>query len=126
MAELLIRTVDTVHADFYTNCGATKRGDVIVVCPDGWSWGTTERMSGEWRLLIVPDMTMAEAESFLGPERSVDPAHPSRTLQPRSFRINLDALPAGDVTAAQVMAAKVAVPPIPDPAILGDVTSVIG
>jgi hypothetical protein len=55
----------------------------------------------------------------------VDPAHPSKTLQARAFSLNLDAL-TSPITGAMVMAAKVAKAPIPDPAVIGHPTSVIG
>jgi len=118
MAELLVRIVDKVNPDFYLNCGCTKRGHVIAAHPDGWAWGREERANPEWRILMVPDLSLNDVSVFLAPERNVNPRHPSRTLQRRAFKIDLDALPS-TLTAAAVLAAKVPCPPIADPAVVG-------
>lgn len=90
MAELLVRVVDKVNPDFYANTKCLKRGDVIAVCEDGWGWGVEELANPDWRILKIPDMTVAEASVFLAPERNRDPGQPSRTLQRRAFAIDLD------------------------------------
>jgi CxxC motif-containing protein len=91
MSELLVRVKDRTHKDFYIDCGLTKRGDVIAVCPDGWNWGTEEISNPDWRI-IKTDLTEDEASVFLSPERDKDPTQPSRTLQFRAFKIDLDSL----------------------------------
>lgn len=136
MAELLVRVVDKVNVDdFYLNTKCTKRGDVIVVCPDGWLWGSQELANPEWRIVQVPDLMLEEAEALLAPERDVDPRHPSRTLQRRAFALNLD-LPicapmlttvAGpvEIAASVIRAAKHARPAIEDPAVIGPTPGVL-
>jgi hypothetical protein len=96
MAELLVRVTDKVNPDdFYLNTKCTKRGDVIVVQPDGWAWGAMELSAPFWRIIKHSDLTVTEARALLAPELDTDPQHPSRTLQRRKFWLNLfkDAFP---------------------------------
>lgn len=92
MAELLVRVVDKVNEDFYLNCQCTKRGDVIVVQPDGWGWGLEELKNPDWRIIVMPELSLAEAEAMLAPELPVDPLNPSKTLQRRAFKFDLSTL----------------------------------
>ena len=145
MAELLVRVNDKINTDFYLNCQCTKRGDVIVVQGDGWAWGKEELKNPDWRIIKLPGVTVSAASVFLAPELPVDPLNPSKTLQRRIFKINLDdpSIPAAvaavladnkrtvpTITAAAVSfnlaALKVAKPSIADPAIIGSPTTVIG
>lgn len=142
MAELLIRVVDKIHDDFYRNTKMTKRGDVIAAKPDGWPWGKDELNDPRWRIVCLPGISLAQAESFLAEEPEKDPANPSRTLQRRAFKFNLDwaelpadikawiaddsravqklTIPAARLSAATVMnTLKVAKAPIEDVAIIG-------
>lgn len=46
MAELLVKAVDAVHADAVKDArGSYKRGDVVVVMPDGHTWGREELLA---------------------------------------------------------------------------------
>lgn len=90
MAEILVRVVDKVNEDYYLNCGCTKRGDVIVVAPDGWKWGVEERANPEWRILSLPQYSVEDLQAFLAPEKETDPSNPSRTLQKRGFKFDVD------------------------------------
>lgn len=91
MAELLIRVVDKVGTDVFKDAALTKRGDVIVVRPDGWNWGIQELANPEWRIVSIPDMPMVEAEAMLAMEPG-DRSVPN-VLQARMFKFDLDALP---------------------------------
>lgn len=93
MAELLVRVHDKVGADLYRDCQCTKRGDVIVVCPDGHVWGEQEKRQPFWRILRFPRVAVSQASTWLSEEPDIDPRQPSRTRRRRLFRINLDALP---------------------------------
>lgn len=144
MAELLIRVIDKIGADPYQDAQLTKRGDVIVVCPDGWPWSEEERTNPMWRILAVPDLSISEASILLAPERDTDPRHPSRVLQRRAFHLDLDGptfLPLQkdlqDATRAQGLisiavpltawrTAVLAKPALSDPAVLGPSPNVIG
>lgn len=90
MAELLVRRVDKTHTDFYLNTKQTKRGDVIVVQPDDWPWGIKELSHPEWIIVRVPKVPMEEFEGLLAAEPETDPKNPSRTLQARAFKLDLD------------------------------------
>lgn len=89
MTEILIRVRDKVSDDFYLNCQCTKRGDVIAVCPDGWGWGTEELSNPDYRI-IKTDLAEEEALLFLADEKDIDSSQPSKTLQKRRFKVDLD------------------------------------
>lgn len=126
MAELLVRRVDKINTDSpYLDAQCTKRGFVIAVCPDGWPWGGDERGDSAWVILKVPDMSESEAGMFLAPERDDDPGQPSRVLQRRAFKLDLDALPEAP-SAEDLRKAKTPVSPLSDPVIFGEPSNVIG
>lgn len=93
MAELLVRVRDKTSPDIYKDVRLTKRGDVIVVMPDGWTWGSGELTNPDWRILKLPNVSVEEASAMLGGELPIDPQAPSRTLQRRAFSFDLDNLP---------------------------------
>lgn len=92
--ELLLRVVDKTHTDPYVDVTHTKRGDVVVVCPDGWPWGDMEKSNPDWRILKWPDLLQADAESLVSREIAVAPQAPpattDRMLQARGFHLKLD------------------------------------
>ncbi len=91
MAQLLIRVVNKVNADFYLNTKCTKRGDVIVVQSDAWQWGSSELSNPDWRIIKHTELTVSEANAFLAAEVDTDPGSPSKTLQRRAFKLDVDA-----------------------------------
>lgn len=95
MCELLVRVVDKVNSDFYLNCQCTKRGDVIVVQEDGWKWGKEELSNPDWRIISMPGIPVSQVLGLLAPELPIDPKNPSRTLQRRAFKFDIDALEKG-------------------------------
>lgn len=122
MAELLVRVVDKRNLnDPYKDAQLTKRGDVIVVCPDGWAWSVKEQTNPEWRIVKLPQMTVSEASVYLAPEMNTDPHNPSRVLQARAFSLDVDRLnPAPDrMSAVAVQALKVTKSKRIDPAVIG-------
>jgi hypothetical protein len=74
--------------------GAPKQGDVVAVCPDGWEWSTAElgvpvegNPNGNhnfFRIVKLPNVTVAQASTLLPPEQDVDPENPSPYLQYRA------------------------------------------
>jgi hypothetical protein len=90
MAEILVRVVDKVNKEFYLNCRCTKRGDVIVVAPDGWKWGTDERTDPQYRIISLPQYSVEDLQAFLAPEQPTDPSQSQRTLQRRAFKFDVD------------------------------------
>ena len=140
MAEILLRVRDKVNpTDPYKNCKLTKRGDVIHVAPDGWPWGARELDQPFWRIVKFPGVNPQLLEDLLGPELDTDPQNPSRMLQRRAFKLDLDALtiPADirayldddtrkqptltitGVKATAFRALKTARPKLSDPAVIG-------
>lgn len=59
MAELLIRVVDRGKGE-----EASKAGDVIAICPDGWEWSHIELTHQDWRIVRVPILKSTE-DAFL-------------------------------------------------------------
>lgn len=90
MAELLIRVADKVSTDFYNNARITKRGDVIVVSPNGWPWGAEERTAPFWRILALPNVSVNFAQTFLAREVATNQLDLGRTLQHRAFKLDID------------------------------------
>lgn len=93
MAELLVRVVDKVSADPLIDAQCTKRGDVIVVMPDGHGWGRMELNNPDWRIVKIPGVKVSEALHFTEPEQPADPMNPEPGLRIRAARLNIDALP---------------------------------
>jgi hypothetical protein len=128
MSELLVRVVDKINTDFYLNTKCTKRGDVIVVRPDGWAWGSQELANPEWMILRLPKVPIEEAEAMLGSEKHTDPTHPSKTLQRRAVKLDVDRLSTDGVAVINApfmnvdsfRAFKVVKTPIIDPAMFGE------
>lgn len=123
MCEMLVRVVDKVNTDPYLNAQCTKRGDVIAIQPDGWAWSHLELSSSQWRIIKVPGITVLEASAFLAPEVNIDPQNPSRVLQRRAFKLDVDALGAMGqgsthtraMNVAQLLSKKLTKAPLADP-----------
>ena len=91
MAELLLRVVSkTAPEDLRRDTKLTKRGDVIVVKPDGWRWVGRELTSPQWRILKVPALSVSEASMLLAGEPPDDLVRPSLTRQRRMYRLDID------------------------------------
>jgi len=91
MCEILLRVASKVNEkDVYLDTKLTKRGDVIVVKEDGWMWGKEELTNPDWRILCLPHVTVSDASAWLAPEFDTDPTQPSKTLQRRQFRLDID------------------------------------
>lgn len=91
MAELLVRVTDLTDPNIYLDSKLTKRGDVIVVRPDGWLWGIEERTAPFWRI-IKSSMSVEEAQAYLKPQVDKDPKNPSKTLLTRAIKFDLDGI----------------------------------
>lgn len=97
MAELLIRVADRVHArDVARDQEQPRRGDVIVIQPDGWTWSVRELTAPHWRILRLSGVSADALAKWLEPEAWTvddlnlpDPDRPP--LGRRVRRLNLDA-----------------------------------
>lgn len=138
MSELLLRIRTKDQPDPYLACKLLERGDVVAICEDGWAWSAAEMSNPDWRILKLPNVPVATAEAFLGPEFDTDPSNPSRMLRRRAFMVDVDnaTIPAGlkawilddtraaptrtiNYTPAQFAALKKAKTPLADPNVLG-------
>lgn len=140
MAELYVRIVDKIHKDFYINCMASKRGDVISILPDGAQWGTEDLRHTDYRIIKFPGIKPDLLDGFLAEELETDLKNPSKTLQFRGWKFDLDTVALdkqendiylkddkrqGDsitlnYSLDQVLALQIKKQPIQDPHIFGD------
>lgn len=91
MCELLVRVIDKInHDDPYLDVQCTKRGDVIVIVPDGHVWGVMEQLDPQYRIVKLPGVPVDDVASLIAPEPETDPQNPNRMLQRRLFRLDLD------------------------------------
>lgn len=68
MAEILIRVRDKEGH----NPLLPGEHEVVVVCPDGWGWSHLELSNPDWRVVLLPGMSVSEARRWESPE-NVDP-----------------------------------------------------
>ena len=63
MAELLIKAVDATHPDEVKDLrGCYKKGYVVVVKPDNWSWGKEELNKEKFYILRVKDANVEDLQ----------------------------------------------------------------
>lgn len=74
------------------DCQLFKAGDVIHYHADGADWGKSEINNSNWRIVRVPNLSTAQADSLIALELPTDPHNPSPTLQKRGMTINLQGL----------------------------------
>jgi hypothetical protein len=95
MAELLIRAANnnTTHANAEIEfSGAYKRGDIVVVKPDGWQWGSAEGLPIFVKVKI-PGLAVNTAESWI--VRQVSGADPTITVKRRLWGVKVESIPIG-------------------------------
>ena len=94
--ELLVRTVARVNLNsLQSDCGLLKEGDVVTIQADGWPWTPAEQNNPEWRIIIVPDLTPADAELLTRMQPGDREANPY--LLRREYFLVLDAMPLSSV-----------------------------
>ncbi len=120
MAELIVSKIDYIHSDFYLNTKTFKRGMVIIARDDNHPWTDTERNNPDWIILKFPGEPKEKFKSYEVQELPKDPINPSKTLQIRAFKIDLDSLVVDDkLSYAKLEATKVQVLEVKDPAVIG-------
>lgn len=98
MAEFLVVAQSATHADpDKDERGSYKRGDVVVVQPDGHQWGRLET-APKFVVVKVPDVTVEQARRFIEAEGAteVDPfTGTSRFVvsRRRRWRVRVDDVP---------------------------------
>lgn len=120
MAEMLVRIADKTSDDVHKNAMLTKRGDVIVIMSDGWTWSAAERAGDPWVIVKVPGVDPSLLTGFIADDPDDGTA---KIRQRRAFGFNLTAYQkspalAKGLTLQQALAFKVGKPNIPDPNVL--------
>lgn len=93
MAEILLRVVDKTNPDDKAlDKQCSKRGDVIVVCPDGWSWGVEELKSDVWRIVKLPGVDPDSMRDLIEPLWT-DEREP-QLVKKRAKKLDIDKLEA--------------------------------
>lgn len=94
MAELLVcarnLAQDRGYVDKELDSKCYERGDIIVVMPDGWQWGSGETGDSRFRILKIPGVTVAQVQAHMGSETDIDPQNPSKFLRRRAKALDLD------------------------------------
>lgn len=90
--EHLVIVVDRANpGDIYKDAKLYKRGMVIAIFPDGWSWGYQELHNPDFRIIRTPDLDDATVSALLAPEDGFGTDDPdTSTLQIRKNKLNLD------------------------------------
>jgi hypothetical protein len=69
VAEILVRAADSVHPDPGVDAvGCYKRGDPVVVMPDGHPWGVAELDPARFYVIRLPGVPVAALLRYLAPE----------------------------------------------------------
>lgn len=129
MAELLVRIADKVPADDPRARLFLRAGEVVVVCPDGWTWSAAEQTNPHWKIIKLPKVTVSEASAMLGDVKAI-PGSGYLPLR-RAFYFEtvplatLDSIKA-NATWTDLDAARTARTVPRDPAVLGDPPHIIG
>jgi hypothetical protein len=70
MCEILVKAIDYIHPDSNIDRqGAYKRGFPVVVMPDGWVWGTEERLP-KFVVIKIPGVPISKVLKYILPEMS--------------------------------------------------------
>lgn len=98
MAEILIKAVNRTHEDSGKDKrGCYKRGDPVVVMPDGHVWGALElkppATGGKFVVLKIPGVSVAATKKYI--DREVSVVDENVILTRRLWRIVVDELPSG-------------------------------
>lgn len=65
MAEILVKAVDATNPDPVKDAaGCYKRGDPVVIMPDGHPWGREEGLPKFW-IVKVPGATVAQLQQYV-------------------------------------------------------------
>ena len=96
MAEILICARNVTHADpAMDRRGCYKRGDPVVVQPDGHVWGRKEGLP-RFVVVKIPGVSVATVEALVQPQTEDDSGNPAAvTFRRRRWRVLVDNLPAG-------------------------------
>ena len=83
--EVLLRVVDKGEGE-----DASKAGDVLAICPEGWAWSAAELTHAEWRIVRTSLLDVESAALLSGPQGE-------QTKRRREYRVDLVSLPDSDL-----------------------------
>ncbi len=100
MAELLIKAWSATHPDATKDRrGCYKRGDIVVVKPDGFEWGAAETLP-DFVLVKIPGVTVDKVQALTGMQTEDDAGTPLTdengapiTYRRRRWRVLVDNIP---------------------------------
>lgn len=102
MAELLIKAIDHTHTvPEKDRRGCYKRGDVVVVMPDGHEWGRKEGPP-KFQVVKIPDAVLADLRYLQDEQHEDDDRNVTNdTYRRRAHTFDFGTLPPGVITAIE-------------------------
>jgi len=93
MAEFLVKAVDSTNRDpIKDQRGCYKRGDVVVVMPDGHKWGKEEGLP-KFAIIKIPGLSVKDAKEYTASEYPLGDLT-KKPIRRRRYRVPLDDLSA--------------------------------
>jgi hypothetical protein len=110
MAELLVKAIDTVHADPIKNeRGCYKRGDIVDIREDGFEWGK-EEISSKFVVVKCSNIKVDDVKQYMNPhtqktitqDKDGNFIEETTILKRRQFSIDLDKYDGKDLTSKKL------------------------
>lgn len=92
---LLVNTFEYTSPDPKLSYVLAKRGDVVAIHKHDESFGMSEILDPQWRIVFVPGISEIQANGFLVSEKA-PPYTPTAPTRFRAFNLNLHKLPGFD------------------------------
>jgi hypothetical protein len=94
MAEFLVKARNAIHVNPDKDARSSyKRGDIVVVMPDGHQWGTLETLP-EFVVVKVTGLDHERAQQLIEPEVEINPETGERIpVRRRRWNIKVDDVP---------------------------------
>ena len=101
MCEILVKAIDSIHSDPDMDLiESAKRGDPIIVKPDGWPWGIEEKkppaQGGKFVILKLSGVEPSLIEEYITHHQTMDKKQ--EIIIFRKYKFHLDTLPAGIIS----------------------------
>lgn len=94
MAELLIKAIDAIVEDdpVKDKAGSYKRGDVVVIYPDGHEYGKIEGLP-KFMIVKIPDLSFKDAQKYIEEEVDDTDLNNIITITRRRYKFLVDDIP---------------------------------
>lgn len=118
MARAVIMVHDRISSDPYLDVGILKQGDFVTVMEDDHRWSEYELALPCFKFIDIPGARVSDLSAFLVQEPG-DPVQ-NKMLRVRAFKVDIAQLPskADALLLNDVLALKLAKPPLADPNVL--------